>query len=86
MEGEFVKIRQIKNNNDAYENLANAVVLAKVEDYRRALKRLAMKPEDKSAKAQVDSLERYFKSARYSRYTSVDGEYLIRKLREENGL
>ena len=74
------------NNGDPYENLANAIVLSAVEDYRNALKKYSRNPESKSAKTEVDSLERFFRSQWYSVLTSVEGEFLIRKLRAEYNL
>ena len=73
-------------NGDPYENLANAIILNAVDDYRRALKKYSKNPDSKSAKAEVDSLERFFKSQWYSVLTSVEGEFLIRKLRAEFNL
>lgn len=74
------------NNGDPYENLANAIVLSAVEDYRKALKKYSQNPDSKSAKAEVDSLERFFRSQWYSVLTPVEGEFLIRKLRSEYNL
>ena len=54
------------SNGDPYENLANAIVLTAVEDYRKALKKYSRNPDSKSAKAEVDSLERFFRSQWYS--------------------
>ena len=73
-------------NGDPYENLANAIILTAVDDYRRALKKYSQNPDSKSAKAEVDSLERFFRSQWYSVLTSVEGEFLIRKLRAEFNL
>jgi len=73
-------------NGDPYENLANAIILTAVDDYRRALKKYSKNPDSKSAKAEVDSLERFFRSQWYSVLTSVEGEFLIRKLRAEFNL
>lgn len=71
---------------DAYEKLANAIVLSAVADYRTALKSLARNPDGKCASTDAESLERFFRSGWYSVLTGVDGEMLIRKLREEAGL
>ena len=68
---------------DAYENLANAIILLAVKDYRRALKLLSKNPHSRSAIAAVNEMERFFRSDWYEILTSVDGEMLIRKLREE---
>ena len=65
------------------ENLANAIVLSAVRDYRGALKRLARNPGSEYAKREVSDLERFFRSGWYSVLTDVDGEYLIERLRAE---
>ncbi|WP_019543597.1 hypothetical protein [Selenomonas bovis] len=66
-----------------YENLANAIVLQAVRDYRTALKLLKMNPSNKSAKIEKENIERFFWSDWYKVLTSVDGESLIRVLRKE---
>ena len=68
---------------DTYENLANAIVLQAVKDYRDALKRLKKKPGNQAAMSDAMECERFFHSGWYKTLTSVDGEYLIQKLREE---
>ena len=68
---------------DPYENLANAIVLQAVKDYRDALKRLKKKPGNQAAMSDAMECERFFRSGWYKTLTSVDGEYLIQKLREE---
>lgn len=68
---------------DAYENLANAIILLAVKDYRQALKLLSKNPHSRSAMTTAKGLERFFRSDWYETLTSVDGEMLIRKLREE---
>jgi hypothetical protein len=69
--------------NGPYENLANAVILQAVHDYRTALKALRMNPQNKAAKSDKDEIERFFRSQWYQALTTVDGEMLIRKLNEE---
>jgi len=69
--------------SDPYENLANAIVLQAVKDYRDALKRLKKKSGNKASMADALECERFFRSGWYKALTSVDGEYLINKLREE---
>lgn len=71
---------------DPYEKLANAIILAAVKDYRSALKSLNCHPNNTVAQANADTLERFFHSAWYSILTSVDGEMLVRRLREEANL
>lgn len=57
-----------------YENLANAIVLSAVRDYRKS-----------TSKDEIQSIERFFRSEWFSVLTSVDAEFLIRTLREEKG-
>lgn len=68
-----------------YENLANAIILQAVKDYRAALKCLAMNPNNRSAQSDKAEVECFFRSQLYSALTSVDGEMLIRSLQEEVG-
>mgnify|MGYP000892875077 CR=1 FL=1 len=69
--------------NDKYENLANAIVLQAVKDYRSALKKLKKYPCHKESEYTKREVERFIRSGWYSCLTSIDGEMLIAKLREE---
>ncbi len=66
-----------------YENLANAIILQAVRDYRMALKSLRANPKNKTALADKDEVERFFRSDWFSVLTSVDGEMLIRSMQME---
>ena len=55
-----------------YENLANAIVLSAVKDYRRS-----------SSKRTMEEIERFFRSGWFRVMTNIDGEQLIRDLRKE---
>ena len=66
-----------------YENLANAIVLQAVKDYRMALKSLKANPRNRTAMADKEEIERFFRSGWFSVLTSVDGEMLIRSLQME---
>lgn len=66
-----------------YERLSNAIILQAVKDYRSALKQLMKNREDKSAMSDAMECERFFRSQWYAALTDVDGEYLIKRLREE---
>lgn len=66
-----------------YENLANAIILQAVKDYRSAKRKLNRKPGNALAQAEIDSIERFFRSDWYKCLTDVDGELLIKKLNEE---
>lgn len=66
-----------------YENLANAIILQAVKDYRMALKSLKANPRNRTAMADKDEIERFFRSDWFSVLTSVDGEMLILSLQME---
>lgn len=66
-----------------YENLVNAIILQAVKDYCMALKSLKANPRNRTAMADKDEIERFFRSGWFSVLTSVDGEMLIRSLQME---
>lgn len=57
---------------DPYEKLANAIIVQAVKDYRNT-----------SSPSEIQSIERFFRSEWFSVLTSVDPEFLIKRLREE---
>ena len=71
------------SNITIYENLANAIILQAVKDYRMALKSLKVNSRNRTAQADKAEIERFFRSQWYSALTSVDGEMLIRSLQKE---
>ena len=70
-------------NQESWENLANAIVLSAVKDFRKAYKRLLRNPEDKAVGKMVDSLINFFMGDSFCVLTSLDGATLIRKLKKE---
>ena len=68
---------------DPYEKLANAIVIQAAKDYRAAARKLKRNPRNHLAQAEIDSIERFFRSDWYKCLTEIDGEMLIRKLKEE---
>lgn len=74
-----------KLTENPYEALANAIILQAVNDYRIALKKVKKNPGNKDAINEALSVERFFRSPWYETLTSVDGEFLIRKIRAEIG-
>ncbi len=68
---------------NGYQRLANAIILQAVKDYRDALERLRYSPNDKSAKYDKRSIEKFFRSDWFSILTDLDGELLLKKLKEE---
>lgn len=66
-----------------YENLANAIILQAVKDYRDVLKKLKKRPSYEPAKIMKNEVERFFRSDWYRELTSIDGNILIKKLKSE---
>ena len=66
-----------------YENLANAIILQAVKDYRMALKSLKANARNRTAQADKAEIERFFRSQWYSTLTDVNGEMLILSLQKE---
>lgn len=71
-------------NEEGIQNLANAIILQAVKDYRTALRGLPL--NGKSSTAVIADCERFFRSDWYRQLTNVDGEYLIINIRKEYGL
>lgn len=65
-----------------YHRLANAIIMQAAVDYQAALKILDKNPKDYVAKRDLSEIERFFRSNLYRSMTNVDGEYLMKKLRE----
>ena len=68
---------------DPYERLANAIILQAALDYRRDLKKLKKNPQNRDVLNEVMQIEKFFRSSWYQVLTTVDGEFLIQKLRKE---
>lgn len=68
---------------DPYERLANAIILQATSDYRRDLKKLKKNPQNRDVLNEVMQIEKFFHSSWYQVLTTVDGEFLLEKLRKE---
>lgn len=68
---------------NGYQSLANAIILQAVKDYRESIRLLEMNPNDKMAQREKRSIERFFHSNWFSILTDLDGELLLKKLKEE---
>lgn len=70
-----------KRGVSPYEELANAIVLQAVKDYRAALRGEFV--NHRSSKSVIKECERFFRSEWFRILTKVDGEMIMNKLREE---
>lgn len=66
-----------------YQELSNAIIVMAAKDYRHALRIQRRNPDSQAARIKIDEIERFFRSDWYRLLTNVDGEMLIKKLREE---
>ena len=68
---------------NGYQALANAIILQAAKDYRDALERLRYSPDDKSAKHDKLSIEKFFRSDWFCILSNLNGELLLKKLKDE---
>ena len=70
-------------NVEAYEKLANAVIVIACKDYRKVIKKLSRNPGNRDALVEKKSIERFFWSGWFGVLTSIDPEMLMSKLQKE---
>ena len=66
-----------------YEDLANAIIVTAVEDYREASRILSLNPNNNFAAGEIKSIERFFRSGFFGILTKLDPEMLIERLNKE---
>lgn len=71
---------------DCYHNLANAIILAAVTDWRKAVKTLKIHPKHAKALKEKQSCEEFFLSEYFDILTNIYGDDLLRRLKEEAGI
>jgi len=67
---------------ETYQDLANAIVLSAVKDYRKALRKLGWFPDDRFAMGEKNGIEHFFRSGYFGILTNLDPEMLIEKLNQ----
>ena len=72
----------VSENMACYENLANAIILQAVKDYKWALHRLDVNPKNRDAMHEKERLERFFHSPWYETLTDLDADQLIEGVKE----
>ena len=72
--------------SDPYESLANATILQAVKDWRDSVKKLKKRPRFQPAMDMKKECEEFFLSDYYKILSSVDGEWLLTKLKKEAGI
>nr|DAJ75469.1 MAG TPA: hypothetical protein [Caudoviricetes sp.] len=69
--------------DEGWKNLANAIILQAVKDFKPAYKRLRRHPNDKVAQNQVRELTRFFCSDYFATLTELDGPTLLNRIMRE---
>ena len=77
---------KVVGEKEAWEDLANAIILSAVRDYKRALLLLKRNPDSQSAIRAVEREEQFFYSSWFEVLTDLDPSYLIRKMKEMVGV
>lgn len=62
------------------QQLANAVVLQAVDDYRKVIRFLRRHPKDESTMGKKRSIESFFASQEFGIYTDADGMSIARRI------
>ena len=67
----------------AYENLANAIILTACDDWKEAFSSKSGIARVNGKTFSIESIEKFFKSDWFKCLTSIDGTYILRKLKQE---
>lgn len=68
-----------------YEDLAQAIIIQAVKDWRSAVKKLKKDKWDRDARATKREVEAFFHSYAFKIYTELDPDMLLTRLNEEAG-
>ena len=78
--------RRVFRMQNGWEDLANAIILQTVKDYRNTLKRLKVYPDSIALKREMRRCERFFHSAWFGTLSEVDPERILNGIREEEAV
>ena len=68
---------------EQWEDLANAIIIRAAFDYREVRVALKENPDDYRLLRELKSIERFFLSDWYRHLTTVEGRYILRRLKKE---
>ena len=66
-----------------YVNLAHAIVLQAVKDYRSAIRKLELDEDNKIARGTMIECERFFRSGWFTELAGFEGDAVLEKLQKE---
>lgn len=72
-----------ENNTDPYENLANAIVLQAVKDWKENMSIVKKNPNNSSALYMIKQCENFFLGDWIKVLTKLDGRMILSKLKEQ---
>lgn len=70
-------------SDEGYFELAKAIILQAVKDFRPAYRRLKQHPDDKHATDRVKEITEFFCSEYFCLLSDADGPRLLRKIMEQ---
>ncbi len=73
---------RITENFEPWENLANAVIVTAVRDYKRVLVKLKRNPNNKAAGKEKQELEGFFYGSWFEMLTNLDPQYLVKRVQK----
>ncbi|MBE5825285.1 MAG: hypothetical protein E7307_01480 [Butyrivibrio sp.] len=76
-------MKQDDFNQHGCLNLVTGLIVLASKDYKKAVKQLQKNPKSRASMATAKECEEFFRGSLYQSLTSVDGEWLIKRLREE---
>ena len=68
---------------NGYFELANAIILQAVKDYRDLWTVLSANPNDRKAKRELKKIEEFFHSTYFTTLTDLDGKKLLEDIQDE---
>ena len=66
-----------------WENLAQAIILQAVEDYRKCRRLVRRKPNQFEAQKMIREVEAFFRSKWFKQLSDVDGNIILEQLKQE---
>ena len=79
----FMLARPTETEEDCWHALAWAIVIQATVDYRNAFRKMERHSRDNFYQEKVRALEKFFRSGWFETLCTLDGERLMRQLREE---
>ncbi len=73
-------MKKLVSDDRAWEDLANAIIIRAVDDYKHALGYLKRHPENEAAQRDADELERFFYGQWFELLTNISPDQILPKI------